>query len=613
MTKVEKPKEEIDKVVIRFAGDSGDGMQLTGSQFTFTSALLGNDVATFPDFPAEIRAPIGTVAGVSGFQVQIGKVHIHTPGDESDVFVAMNPAGLRSNLKWVRQGGTVVIDTDSFTAKDIEKAGYEANPLEDDSLSEYNLVSAPITTLVKTALEGVDLDMKSVLRCRNMFALGMMYWLFDRDVNQTVNFLETKFKNKPAIVEGNVKALHAGYFYAETVEALPSRYTVPPAVIEKGNYRHISGNQATAWGFLAASQKLGRNLFYGSYPITPASDVLHELSKHKQLGVVTMQAEDEIAAVCSAIGASYAGNLGVTASSGPGIALKGEAIGLAVMTELPLVVINVQRAGPSTGMPTKTEQADLMLSLHGRNSESPCIVVAGSTPSNCFTYAFEAARLAVEHMTPVIFLSDGYLGNGSEPWKYPTMADLPDIVAPEAKGNGEGFLPYVRDEEKMNRPWVIPGTKGFEHRMGGIEKEDLTGAISYDPENHENMVGIRAEKVARVANYIPEQEVVGEDKGEVLVVGWGSTRGSLFAACKNLQEEGKSVSMAHFNYLSPLPKNTGEIFGNFKKIIVFELNLGQLAGHLRSLYPEFKFDKYNKVQGLPLTVSEIKEEIEKHC
>ncbi|MBL4578085.1 MAG: 2-oxoacid:acceptor oxidoreductase subunit alpha [Flavobacteriales bacterium] len=612
MATAEKSRKVIDKVVIRFAGDSGDGMQLTGSQFTLTSALSGNDLATFPDFPAEIRAPIGTVEGVSGFQVQIGKVHIHTPGDESDVFVAMNPAALKSNLKWVKKGGTVVVDTDSFSKKDLDKAGYEENPLENDSLQEYNLIQAPITTLVKTAVEGIDLDMKSTLRCRNMFALGMMYWLFDRDVNQTVDFLEKKFKNKPAIVEANVKTLHAGFFYAETVEALPSTYTIPPAVIEKGSYRHISGNQATAWGFLAASQKLGRKLFYGSYPITPASDVLHELSKFKQMGVVTMQAEDEIAAVCSAIGASYAGNLGVTASSGPGIALKGEAIGLAVMIELPLVIIDVQRAGPSTGMPTKTEQADLMQALYGRNSDSPCIVVAGSTPSNCFTYAFEAARLAVEHMTPVIFLSDGYLGNGSEPWKYPQMADLPEIKIPETKARGEDFLPFERDKDKLNRPWVIPGTKGFEHRIGGIEKEELTGKISYDPENHEKMVRVRAEKVARVANYIPEQEVVGEDKADVLVVGWGSTRGSLFTACREMQDEGKSVSLAHFNYINPLPKNTSEILSNFKKIIVFELNDGQFAKMLRGLYPDYKYIQYNKIQGLPLTVAEIREEIGKY-
>jgi len=612
VAKAEKTKKVLDKVVIRFAGDSGDGMQLTGSQFTFTSALSGNDLATFPDFPAEIRAPVGTVEGVSGFQVQIGKVHIHTPGDECDVFVAMNPAALKSNLKWVKKGGTLVVDTDSFTKKDIEKAGYEENPLENDSFQEYNLVQAPITTLVKTAVEGIDLDMKSTLRCRNMFALGMMYWLFDRDVNQTVSFLEKKFKNKPAIIEANIKTLHAGFFYAETVEALPSIYTIPPAVIESGSYRHVSGNQATAWGFLAAAQKLGKKLFYGSYPITPASDILHELSKFKQMGVVTMQAEDEIAAVCATIGAAYAGSLGVTASSGPGIALKGEAIGLAVMTELPVVIIDVQRAGPSTGMPTKTEQADLMQALYGRNSDSPCIVLAGSTPSNCFNYAFEAARLAVEHMTPVIFLSDGYLGNGSEPWKYPKMANLPDINVPGTESKGEDFLPYARDEEKLNRPWVVPGTKGFEHRIGGIEKEELTGKISYDPENHEKMVRVRAEKVARVANHIPEQEVVGEDKGDVLLVGWGSTYGSLFTACKELQSDGKNVSLTHFNYLNPLPKNTAEIFSNFKKIIVFELNDGQFANYLRGMYPEFKYEKYNKVQGMPLTVAEIEGEIAKH-
>ena len=608
-TATKSAPETLEKVVIRFSGDSGDGMQLTGSQFTFTSALLGNDLATFPDFPAEIRAPLGTVEGVSGFQVQIGKVNIFTPGDEADVLVCMNAAALNSNLKWVREGGTLILDVDSFTKRDLDKAGYEENPLEDGSLDGFKVIKAPITTLVKTALEGLDLDMKGILRCRNMFALGMMYWLFDRSLDQTVSFLEQKFKKKPAVVEGNKKALHAGFFYAETVEELPSTYKIPAAKIAPGTYRHIAGNTAAAWGFIAAAEKMSKQLFYGSYPITPASDILHELAKHKNLGVVTMQAEDEIAAISSAIGASYAGNLALTASSGPGIALKGEALGLAVICELPLVVINVQRAGPSTGMPTKTEQADLSQALYGRNGEAPLIIVAPSTPSNCFEFAYEAARLTIEHMTPVMFLSDGYLGNGSEPWKFPKMADMPEITPPMAKVNGQEYQPYLRDEDKLNRYWVLPGTPGQEHRIGGIEKEDVSGKISYDPENHEKMVRIRAEKVAKVANYIPEQKVVGEQEGDLLIVGWGGTYGSLLTACTEMNTEGKKIGLAHFNYLNPLPKNTLEVFKKFKKVLVCELNMGQFTSHLRATYPEIHFDLNRKIQGLPFTVSEIKEKV----
>ena len=601
--------EELEKVVIRFAGDSGDGMQLTGSQFTFTSALLGNDLATFPDFPAEIRAPQGTVEGVSGFQVQIGKVQVFTPGDGADVLVAMNAAALKSNLKQLRKGGILIADLDSFSKRDLGKAGYEEDPLEDGTLDDYKLIKAPITTLTKKGLEGMDMDMKSMLRCRNMFALGMMYWLFNRSMDQTESFLKSKFKNKPEVIAANKKILNAGYFYAETVEALPSNYKVPSAVIEKGTYRHISGNTAIAWGLLAASEKIGRKLFYGSYPITPASDILHELSKHKNMGVISLQAEDEIAAVCSAIGASYAGNLAVTASSGPGVALKGEAIGLAVMAELPLVIVDVQRAGPSTGMPTKTEQADLNQAIYGRNSESPAIVIAPSTPSNCFDFAFEASRLAIEHMTPVMLLSDGYLGNGSEPWKFPQMKDLPDINVSEYKQNGEEFKPYRRDEDRLVRKWVIPGMRGLEHRIGGIEKEEGTGNISYDPENHENMVKVRAEKVNRVQNYIPEQEVIGSDEGDVLLVGWGGTYGALLTACNELNDEGKKVGLAHFSYLCPTPKNTLDIFGKYKTILVCELNMGQFAGYLRAIYPDCKYEKYNKIQGLPFAVSELKDKV----
>ncbi len=601
--------EELEKVVIRFAGDSGDGMQLTGSQFTLTSALLGNDLATFPDFPAEIRAPQGTVEGVSGFQVQIGKIDIFTPGDEADVLVAMNPAALKSNLQWVRKGGNVIIDSDSFEERTFKRAGYEGNPLENGSLQDYNLIEAPITSLTKTSLQGIALDNKSVVRCKNMFALGVAYWLFDRSMDQTLDFLKAKFKKAPLLVEANSKALQAGYYYAETVEALPSNYKVPAAKIEPGKYRHISGNQAAAWGFIAAAEKMGKKLFFGSYPITPASDILHELSKYKNLGVTTFQAEDEIAAVCSAIGASYAGELGVTASAGPGIALKGEAIGLAAMVELPLVIIDVQRGGPSTGLPTKTEQADFNLAMFGRNSDCPIIVVASSTPSNCFSFAYQAAKLTVEHMTPVMFLSDGYLANGSEPWKIPSVNDLPEITIPHARLNGQDFHPYVRDEAKLSRYWAIPGTEGMEHRIGGLEKEDITGNVSYDPANHELMVKVRQEKVNKVAEFIPDQEVIGAGSGQVLVVGWGSTYGSLLTAVKQLQGAGKKVDLAHFNYLNPLPKNTEAIFKQYEKVLVCELNMGQFAAYLRSTYPQVKIEQFNKIQGLPFTVMELKEKI----
>lgn len=600
-----------EKVVIRFAGDSGDGMQLTGSQFSFTSALFGNDLATFPDFPAEIRAPLGTVEGVSGFQVQIGGVDIYTPGDQADVLVAMNPAALMANLQYARPGGNVIVDLDAFDERNIAKAGFKANPLEDETLDAYNVVEAPISSLTKTALEGIQLDNKSIMRCKNMFALGMMYWLFDRPLSDTEKYIEGKFKKMPAVAEANKKALHTGYHFAETIEALPSRYKVPPAKIEKGKYRHISGNVATAWGLMAAAEKMGKQLFYGSYPITPASDILHELSKHKNFGIITLQAEDEIAAVCSAIGASYAGQLGTTASSGPGLALKGEAIGLAIMSELPLVVIDVQRGGPSTGLPTKTEQADINIALYGRNSESPCIVLAASTPSNCFEFAFQAARLSVEHMTPVILLTDGYLANGSEPWIIPKMSELPSINVPLASANGEGFKPYLRDPEKLSRFWALPGTPGMEHRIGGLEKQELTGNVSYDPVNHEKMVKTRAEKVARVANFIPELEVMGGE-GKLLVVGWGGTYGGLHTSVSELQQAGKKVDHAHFNYINPLPKNTEQVLSRYEKVLVCELNMGQFAAYLRAQFPKANIHTYNKIQGQPFTVTELKETFINH-
>ncbi len=596
---------ELDKVVIRFAGDSGDGMQFTGSEFTFTSALVGNDLATFPDFPAEIRAPKGTVEGVSGFQIQIGQVEVFTPGDVADVLVVMNPAALRSNLKWVREGGNIILDHDAFDKRSIAKAGYKEDPLANESLVHYNLIKAPITSLTKKALEDSNLDTKSTVRCKNMFALGIMYWLFDRSMDQTIRTIESKFKKSPDLVAANIKALNSGYFYAETVEALPSRFKIPAAHQAKGTYRHISGNIATAWGLMAAREKLGKILFYGSYPITPASDILHELSKHKHMGVITLQAEDEIAAVCSAIGASYSGNIGITASAGPGIALKGEAIGLAIIAELPLVVVDVQRGGPSTGLPTKTEQGDLEMVVAGRNGDSPAIVIAPSTPSNCFNFAFEAVKLSVEHMTPTILLSDCYLANGSEPWKFPKMADLPSIHVQELKQEADAYQPYFRDPDTLARYWAVPGMKGMEHRIGGLEKEDLTGNVSYDPANHEKMVRLRQEKVDRVANYIPEQEVLGPEEGELLVVGWGGTYGALLTAFNTLNGAGEKVSLAHFNYISPLPRNTEEILGRFSKILVCELNMGQFANLLRSKYPGHQIEQYNKIQGLPFTVTEL--------
>lgn len=605
-------KTVLDKVVIRFAGDSGDGMQLTGSQFMATAAVLGNDLATYPDFPAEIRAPKGTLEGVSGFQVQIGQIEIFTPGDRADVLVAMNPAALRSNLVWAREGGNIIVDEDSFSDINIQKAGYASNPLDSDILGAYRVLRVPITSLTKKALDGLGLDTKSVQRCKNMFALGLSYWLFNQPMEHTLAFLERTFAKSPELIEANRRALEAGYHFGETVEALPSTYVVPSAHKKVGKYRHISGNSATAWGLMAAREKLGLKLFFGSYPITPASDILHELARYKHMGVITMQAEDEIAAVCSAIGASYSGHIGVTASAGPGIALKGEAIGLAIMSELPLVVIDVQRGGPSTGLPTKTEQGDLNMAMGGRNGESPAIIVAPSTPSQCFEMAFQAVKLAVEHMTPVIFLSDAYLANGSEPWPIPSMDQLPDIRVNRYEANGSAFHPYQRNADTLARPWVAPGVPGLEHRIGGLEKAETVGNISYDPANHERMVLLRAEKVARVAQSIPPLQVTGNDSGDLLVVGWGSTYGALLTATRELQAEGHKVSLAHFSYLNPLPANTAEVFARFKRVMVCELNLGQFLMQLRFQLPQFRYEQYNKVQGQPFTVSELKTAILEH-
>lgn len=595
---------ELDKVVIKFAGDSGDGMQLTGTQFTDTSALFGNDLATFPDFPAEIRAPQGTIAGVSGFQVHIGNSEITTPGDVADVLVAMNPAALKANKNWVKNGGTIIVNIDSFDTREIEKAGYKNNPLEDGSFEGYNIIQAPISSLTRDALADSGLDGKSIGRSKNMFALGIVYWLFSRPMEQTENFLRKKFAKKPELIDANIKVMHTGYNFAETIEALPTSYTVLKANIEKGTYRNIMGNQATAWGFIAAAEKSKKELFLGSYPITPASDILHELAKYKNLGVKTFQAEDEIAGICSAIGASFSGALAITATSGPGFALKAEALGLAMITELPLVVVDVQRGGPSTGLPTKTEQSDLFQALYGRNGESPVIVVAASTPGNCFDWAYEASKLTLEHNTPVVLLTDGYLGNGAEPWKIKLVKDMPNIT-PLVAIEGEEYHPYARSTSTLARQHAIPGTPGLEHRLGGLEKDFITGNISYDPENHQKMSIIRQEKVERVAEFIPNQEVIGDEKGDLLVVGWGGTYGHLYSAVKQLRKEGKSISLAQFNYINPLPKNTADILKNFKKIVVCEINNGQFVNYLRMKHPDFKYQQFNRIQGLPFQTSEL--------
>ena len=595
---------DLEKVVIKFAGDSGDGMQLTGTQFTDTSALIGNDLATFPDFPAEIRAPQGTVAGVSGFQIHIGRIDINTPGDIADVLVSMNPAALKANKDCIRKGGTIIVNIDTFTKRDFEKAGYQTNPLEGNDFEAFNIIEAPITKLTREALKDSGLDGKSIGRSKNMFALGIVYWMFNRPMEQTEKFIKKKFAKKPAVVAANIKVMHAGYNFAETIEALPSSYTVLSANLEEGTYRNVMGNQALAWGFLAAAERTNKELFLGSYPITPASDILHELAKHKNLGVKTFQAEDEIAAICSAIGASFTGSLAITTTSGPGLALKGEGLGLAIMTELPLVVVDVQRGGPSTGLPTKTEQSDLMQALYGRNGESPSVVLASSTPANCFDWAYTASKITLEHNTPVVLLSDGYLGNGAEPWKIKSTNDMPEIYASIAT-EGEEYQPYARDKKTLSRKLALPGTKGLEHRLGGLEKEDITGNVSYDSNNHEKMVKIRSEKIKRIASLIPKQTVIGEKEGDLLVIGWGGTYGSLYCAVDSLLNKGESIALCHFNYINPLPKNISEIFIKYKKIVVCELNSGQFANYLRINLQGTIFHQYNKIQGAPFTTSEL--------
>lgn len=611
MSKKEKVIE-LEDVVIRFAGDSGDGMQLTGTLFTDTAAILGNDLATFPDYPAEIRAPQGTVGGVSGFQVHLGHSKVENPGDYADIIVAMNPAALKANEKWVKTGGTIVLDIDSFTDKNIRKAGYEETPLQDSKFHDYNIIKAHISSLTREALKDLGLDNKSILRSKNMFALGMLYWMFERPIKHTEAYFEQKFKNKQIVIEANKKALKAGYNYAYTIEALHPHYKVSPAKIKPGKYRNINGNTATAWGLIAAAERAKMELFCGSYPITPATSILEELSLRRDLGVKTFQAEDEIAGISTAIGASFAGDFGVTTTSGPGLALKTEAAGLAVMAELPLVIVDVQRGGPSTGLPTKPEQSDLLQALHSRSGESPMPIIAASTPSNCFWYAFQAGRIALERMTPVLLLTDGFLANGSEPFKIPVVSEYPEIKPPFSDPEDEDYQPYRRDSKTFVRQWAIPGTPKQEHRLGGLEKMNITGNVSYVPENHEIMVNYRETKVQKVVDYIPDQAVQGYDEGELLVVGWGGTYGHLANAVKNLWKDGyDEVSLAHFNYIYPLPKNTGEILRRFKKVIVCELNKGQFAQYLRTNFQDIEFLQYNKVQGLPFTISELENEFKK--
>lgn len=604
---MEKPNESLHDVVIRFSGDSGDGMQLTGTLFSETSALAGNGTSTFPDYPAEIRAPQGTVAGVSGFQVHFGSERITNPGDYCDVLVAMNPAALKANRKWLKKDATVIIDGDTLTEEGLRKAGFATDdPIAELGLDGYNVVVPDITTMTRTALADSGLDNKSVVKCKNMFALGICLYIYNRPLDHVRHYLDTKFgKKNPAVAEANKRVLDAGFNYAANTHQFANTYTVAPAALERGTYRSINGNVATAWGFIAASEKSGRPLFCGSYPITPATVILEELAKHKELGVKTVQAEDEIAGICTAIGAAYAGNLAVTTTSGPGLSLKSEAMGLAVMAELPLVVVDVQRGGPSTGLPTKTEQSDLMQALYGRNGECPMAVVAASSPSDCFDYAFRAAKIAMEHMTPVILLTDGFIANGSEPWRIPSMSDYPAIVPPIVETCEGDFMPYARGEN-LARGWAFPGKAGLEHRIGGLEKHALKGCISYEPSNHQQMVNVRAEKVARIADELPVQTVEGGESGRLLVVGWGGTKGHLQSAVQQLRAEGRSVSLCHFNYINPLPKGVAEIFGRFDRIVVCELNEGQFAAYLRQNFPQFAFEQYDKCEGLPFTVAELK-------
>ncbi|MFM8806764.1 MAG: 2-oxoacid:acceptor oxidoreductase subunit alpha [Sphingomonadales bacterium] len=610
-----RKQEIVQDVVIKFAGDSGDGMQLTGSQFTTNTALLGIDLATFPDFPAEIRAPQGTLPGVSGFQLRFSSDRVFTPGDSCDVLVAMNAAALKVNLKTLKKGGKIIANTDGFDAKNLRLANYPegVNPLDDGSLANYELIRMDVTKMTRESLKDAPLGMKEKDRAKNMFVLGFLYWMYGRDMANTLNFLKEKFAKKPDILDSNIKVLQAGYNYVDTTETFHTTYSVERAKMEPGSYRSIMGNQSLSLGLIAASQKSGLPLFLGSYPITPASDILHDLSKYKNFGVRTFQAEDEIAAITSAIGASYGGSLGVTTSSGPGIALKGEAMGLAVMLEIPLLIINIQRGGPSTGLPTKTEQSDLMQAYYGRNGECPMPVIAASTPADCFNAVYEAVRIAVQHMTPVMFLSDGYIANGAEPWRYPQTKDLPSIEVKfktELAEGEEKYLPYQRDE-KLARPWALPGTAGLEHRIGGLEKQNITGNVNYEPENHQLMVNIRQEKVDRIADHIPEQQLdSGPASGKILVLGWGSTYGAIKSAVSVLQQQGHAVSHAHLRYIRPFPKNLGSLLRNFEQVLIPEINSGQLIKIIRDVYL-VDAKGYNKVMGVPITKTELVEQLQR--
>jgi 2-oxoglutarate/2-oxoacid ferredoxin oxidoreductase subunit alpha len=595
--------EERDTVVIRFAGDSGDGMQVTGAQFTNESALAGNDLSTLPDFPAEIRAPAGTLAGVSGFQLHFSSREVFTPGDNPDVLVAMNPAALKVNIVDLKHNGILIVDQETFTDQNLKKAEYTSNPLNDGSLDGFQVYQIDISKLTANALQNLNLPTRTMMRCKNFFALGLTSWLFHRPIEPTVRFIQQRFKKTPELVEANVRVLKAGYNYGETTDMFRSSFQVPPARIAPGKYRNITGNSATALGFVAAARQAGLPLFLGSYPITPASDILHELASYKNFDVYTFQAEDEIAGVGAALGAAFGGAIAITTTSGPGMCLKAETINLAVSVELPLVIADIQRGGPSTGLPTKTEQADLLMALYGRNSESPVPVLAAATPADCFATAFECVRIAVKYMTPVILLTDGYLANGAEPWLVPTASDLPPVTV-EFRKEPSGFFPYLRDRETLSRPWVIPGTPGLEHRIGGLEKEYLTGNVSYAPSNHEQMVRVRARKIAGITREIPPTEVHGPDSGNVLVIGWGSTYGSIAAAVKQLQSGGHAVSHVHLRYINPLPPDLGEIIKRFDHVLVPEMNLGQLLKLVRT---EYLVDAIglNKIQGQPFKVTEI--------
>ncbi|MFZ5894106.1 MAG: 2-oxoacid:acceptor oxidoreductase subunit alpha [Myxococcota bacterium] len=604
------PHTVLRGAVVRFAGDSGDGMQVTGDQFTVAAALARNDLATFPDFPAEIRAPAGTTYGVSGFQIHFASEHVYTPGDAPDVLVAMNPAALKTNLRDLKKGGLLIVNSGAFNAANLKKAGYDTSPLENGTLTNYRLLSIDITKLTQNAVKDSGLSNKESNRCKNFWTLGLMFWIYGRPLDPTLRWIEQKFGKRPEVAAANVAALKAGHAYGETAEVFQNRYEVPAAPVEPGVYRNISGNTATALGLVAAAQLTGRELVLGAYPITPASDVLHELSKHKHFGVTTIQAEDEIAAVCAAIGASYAGSIGVTSTSGPGMALKTEAIGLAVTTELPLVIIDIQRGGPSTGLPTKTEQADLLQAVYGRNSEAPVCVIAAATPGDCFYMAIEAVRLAVKYMTPVILLTDGYLANGAEPWKIPDVSTLPKIEV-NFRTDPNGFHPFLRDEATLARPWAIPGTPGLIHRIGGLEKDYDSGHISYSPENHERMSRVRAAKIAGIANDIPDQHIeVGNDSGKLLVVGWGSTYGAIREAVERCRERGLDVSHAHIRNINPFPQNLGDLLRRFDRVLVPELNLGQLVRLLRSQYL-VPAESFPKIQGQPFKIAELEEKIRK--